>query len=92
MNIEKKYSLIDKKVNDWLTDMREKGEHGFCIDKFKADYIVEDLSKYKVGDKLTIDGKDIEITIVGKNCYPDCTYFKKDMKSCELKSGVFYGK
>ena len=88
----KKYSIIDKDVNNWLNDMRIIGEHGFCIDKFKADFIVDNLSKYKVGDKLTIDGTAIEITMLGKNCYSDCPYFKKEMKSCRLKDGVAFAK
>lgn len=88
----KKYSIIDKNVNDWLNDMRSIGEHGFCIEKFVADFIVEDLSRYKVGDKLTVDGTTIEITSLGKNCYKDCPYFKKDKKSCHLKDGVAFAK
>ena len=54
----RKYSIIDKDVFDWLNSAKEKGINGLCFKKFKADFIIEGfLKNYKEGDEIELNAK-----------------------------------
>lgn len=91
---ERKYSLIDKKTNEYLVDAKKHDIIGLCFEKFKADYIVDmDIQKLKVGDEIKVDDTLMIITKVGKNCYPsDCGLYKMDGKACRLATNVAFAK
>ena len=86
----RKYSLIDKDVFEWQEKMKIT-EKGLCIKKFKADFIISDLKKYKLGDEIIINNEKCHITEVGKRCFPnDCDLYKEQSSSCKLKDGVAF--
>lgn len=87
---ERKYSLIDSKVLDWLTE-NKKDSVGICVKKFKADFAIDNLSKYKLNDEIEVNGETCHIIQVGKRCFPDdCPLYKKNNISCPLKNGVMF--
>ena len=67
-----------------------KGIDGFCTKKFKADIVTNgvDYNELKAGDVLELEGKRIQITKVGKPCFPDCPVEKKP---CILNHNVAFG-
>ena len=86
----RKYSLIDKEVFDWQEGMKALGK-GLCTKKFKADVVVDGLSKYKLGDEITINNEKCHITELGKRCFfGECDLYKENDSSCRLKDGVAF--
>lgn len=89
-NALRQYSLIDEKVEEWRKN--DEGKLGICTKKFKANYVIKNLSQYKVGDVIEIDNKKIIITIMGKDCYAkECPLFQKLNHSCQMVEGVGFG-
>ena len=87
---KRKYSLIDSKVNEWLNENKKDSE-GICVKKFKADFAIADLSKYKLNDEIELNGETCHIIQVGKRCFTDeCPLYKKNNVSCPLKDGVMF--
>ena len=86
----KKYSIIDSDVFCWLNENKKKCD-GICLKKFHADFVLKDLSKYKVGDEVLIDSILCHITQIGKKCFgTECNLFNKYKKPCKLKMGVAF--
>ena len=52
---------------------------GFCLARFTENISLHDLdfSELEVGDKLVIGDAQLEITIAGKKCYPECPVYKR---------------
>lgn len=87
---ERKYSLIDSKVNEWQNN-NKKDSIGICVKKFKADFVIDNLSKYKLNDEIEINGETCHVKQVGKRCFPDeCPLYKMNNTSCPLKDGVLF--
>ncbi|MDO5563893.1 MAG: hypothetical protein Q4F88_01495 [Eubacteriales bacterium] len=92
-SIDKRISLIDRDVFLWLEEEKKKDAIGICEKKFHADYIVENLYKYSVGDELTFNNIRYIIEQIGKTCYKEeCDLFKIEKKPCRLIKGVAFAK
>lgn len=67
--------------------------HGLCTKRFHENITIEDLDlkDLKIGNTLSIGKSLLEITEVGKRCFPDCNLLK-DKNPCPLTKGVAYGK
>lgn len=86
----RKYSLIDKEVFDWQEKIKALGK-GLCTKKFKADVVVDGLSKYKLGDEIIINNEKCHITEVGKRCFfNECDLYRENSSSCKLKDGIAF--
>lgn len=86
----RKYSLIDSVVNEWQNE-NKKDCIGICVKKFKADFVIDNLSKYKLNDEIEVNGETCRVIQVGKRCFPDeCPLYKKNNASCPLKDGVLF--
>ncbi len=90
-------TLISKPALDW---MASEGSKSICGTKFKANlHIDTTLKDLKIGDRVQIKGNEIdtgfpviEITGVGKKCYPDiCKAFDSD-KICILQDEIRFGR
>ncbi len=67
--------------------------HGLCTKRFHENITIEDLDlkDLKVGNILSIGKSLLEVTEVGKRCFPDCN-LRKDKSPCPLTKGVIYAK
>ncbi|NCB03329.1 MAG: hypothetical protein EOM67_14420 [Spirochaetia bacterium] len=65
---------------------------GLCMDKFKADFIVDniDFSHLVVGDIIPINSRSLVIDQVGKGCYEGCVLHDKNLY-CPLRNGCAFG-
>lgn len=90
-NKNRKYSLIDNGVYTWQENAK-KDNLGFCVMKFKADFVIEDLmNNYSLNDEIELNGEICHITEVGKRCFgEECALFKKNKLPCPLKNGVMF--
>lgn len=90
----RKYSIIDSETKEYLDDVKNNGISGLCFNKFKADFVFDSKIKdLKISDKICIDGIEMIITKIGKECYPsNCELFKRYNKTCKLKDGVAFAK
>ena len=86
---EREISFIDERVQHWL--LHEAPEDGLCLKKFRADYVVDELGKYRTGDILEISGIHYEITSTGKRCFAECGLLGRTGKRCPLADGVAFG-
>lgn len=87
---EREASFIDQDVERWLRE--EAPGDGLCLKRFHADYIVEGLGRYRIGDVYNIEETRFEITSVGKRCFPECALLKRTGRKCPLAEGVAFGK
>ena len=83
-------SLIEQEA---VEAMEVLGKRGLCMHKFKADHITGvgiTLGDLQVGDRITCDGKCIEIQKVGKQCFDGCVLVS-EAAFCPLKKGCAFG-
>ena len=62
-------SLMDSE-----SERAARGAHGLCTDRFAANLLTEglDYDDLKTGDILDFGACALEITELGKECYPEC--------------------
>ena len=62
-------SLMDSE-----SELEARGAHGLCTERFAANLLTEglDYGKLKIGDILDFGASALEITELGKECYPEC--------------------
>lgn len=67
--------------------------HGLCSKRFHENITIKDLhiQDIQVGSILKIGESILEITEVGKRCFPECNLFQ-DQSPCPLTQGVIYGR
>ena len=84
-------SFIDKKVKEWL-DENKTNSKGLCLGRFHADMVVSGLFGCSAGDVIEVEGKQYEITKLGKRCFPECELLAELGAKCPLATGVGFGK
>ena len=85
-------SFLDKKAAQWLRDEAPSVEDGLCLARFHADFEVEGVADWQVGDTVTVDGRQYRITITGKRCFPECGLLQRTGRKCPLADGVVFGR
>lgn len=67
--------------------------HGLCSKRFHENVTIKDLhiQDIQVGSILKIGESILEVTEVGKRCFPECNLFQ-DQSPCPLTQGVIYAK
>lgn len=88
-------SFIDSETARWLRE--EAPEDGLCLKRFHADYEVEGVCRWKTGDRVELIGPDgeklqFEVTITGKQCFPECSLLQRTGEKCPLAAGVAFGR
>ena len=89
MEEKKKKHGISLMAGEIAEEIKEVG--GFCTQKFHADIITEgiDYSALKEGEVLSLGGRKIRITRVGKPCFPECPV-PPEKKPCILNRNVAF--
>ena len=64
---------------------------GLCSAKFRADCLTRgiDYAFLRVGDVVTVGGRTLVITRVGKRCHPQCALVR-DGRVCALKNNCAF--
>ena len=88
---DREVSFIDKKVKEWL-DENKTNSKGLCLGRFHADMVVSGLFGCSAGDVIEVEGKQYEITKLGKRCFPECELLAELGAKCPLATGVGFGK
>ncbi|MGN1144782.1 MAG: molybdenum cofactor biosynthesis protein B [Anaerovoracaceae bacterium] len=88
-------SFIDSETARWLRE--EAPGDGLCLKRFHADYELEGVCGWKIGDRVEITGPDgeklqFEVTITGKKCFPECCLLQRTGEKCPLAAGVAFGR
>lgn len=91
---ERKCSLQDHKVSEWL---KSAPSTALCIKKWHADLeasLTDPEGNPIISEGCIIEaaGEAIEITKVGKRCFPECELLKETGMPCPLAKGVAFGK
>lgn len=84
----KDLSLMASELLPSIRDM-----DGLCTQKFHADLVVEGLGwpGLEVGARLAFGAVVVEITKIGKTCYPECPICRRG-RSCGLPDHVAFAK
>ena len=88
---DREVSFIDKKVKEWL-DENKTNSKGLCLRRFHADMVVSGLFGCSAGDVIEVEGKQYEITKLGKRCFLECELLAELGAKCPLATGVGFGK
>lgn len=84
-------SFIDCEAAKWLET--KAPEDGLCLKRFHADMKMAGVGSWRPGHVVeTEGGKKYEITVTGKQCFPECELFKRTGTRCPLAEGVAFGR
>ena len=88
-------SFIDTEIARWLRE--EAPEDGLCLKRFHADYELDGVCGWKTGDRVEISGPNgeklqFEVTITGKQCFPECRLLQRTGEKCPLAAGAAFGR
>ncbi len=74
-----------------LSDHAARGPKGLCSRRFRADFVTTDVDygKLHVGDVVTVDGRELTIIRVGKDCHPECGLVRQG-RVCRLKNNCAF--
>lgn len=66
---------------------------GLCSRRFHADFTTTgvDYGRLQAGDTLTVEGRELTIVRVGKDCHPGCALVQQG-RSCRLKNNCAFAK
>ncbi len=87
----------DKQLSLFSSEGRGKIEtieaDGLCVRRFYENLTIKDLvvGKLSIGQELIIGEAILQITSIGKRCFPECNIVKRS-ESCSLKRGVVFAK
>ena len=88
---DREASFINAEVSEWLAENKNNPK-GLCLGRFYADVVVEGLKDMSSGDIIKAEGKEYEITKIGKRCFPECELLAELGAKCPLATGVGFGK
>lgn len=73
--------------------LKKSGRGGFCHNRFKADFVIQDIDIEKIGvnNLLFLGSALIKITESGKKCHKNCPLLSM-LPSCNLHYQIFFGK
>lgn len=83
-------TLLSAKARNMINTVESDG---LCTKKFYENLTIKDLdiSRLIIGQRITIGSVELEITEIGKRCFPECDIVKK-LQTCSLKNGVVFAK
>lgn len=71
---------------------KQNYQDGLCVKRFSETILIDtDPKDISVGDLLDFDGVRVEITTLGKKCYPECAVIQ-NKKTCPLATELMFGK
>ena len=84
----------DQALSLWDFDAQKRAEHGskgLCRQRFFANIIISGLADacLHTGDALAIGGAVVQITQIGKRCFPECALSAEEALACPLLSCAF---
>lgn len=87
---DRQISILNLSTKESAEKLKHKG---LCIPRFFENLIVGDLdiSKIRVGQKLQTGDAVIEITQIGKECFPNCQLVQEG-KVCDLAMETIFAK
>lgn len=86
----KELSIASHRIRKYLDEENIKG---ICGHRFYENITIEGLkvAKLKIGDRITIGNTILEITSIGKGCFPECNLLISG-KICPLSKEVLFAK
>lgn len=91
---DKHSSPGDRQVTLFSAEGRGRIEtDGLCVRRFYENLTIKDLdvSKLTVGQEFIIGEAILQITAIGKRCFPECNIVKR-FEVCSIKYGVVFAK
>lgn len=86
---EKEVSILTFEGREQIGDSKE----GICMKRFYGNIEIKglDITKLAIGQRLKIDHTILEITVIGKECFPECSLLQRG-EICPLPTSVAFAK
>ncbi|MFA7533570.1 MAG: hypothetical protein WCY46_04510 [Tissierellaceae bacterium] len=86
---EKEVSILTFEGREQIGDSKE----GICMKRFYGNVEIKglDVESLAIGQRLKIDNTILEITVIGKECFPECNLLKRG-EICPLPTSVAFAR